>query len=329
MMSGDDKHPFRPPVYLRNNMLQTFLGSKRPGFFQNRPLVTAAKTVLLSTKKGIRLKGAFSLSESKKVRGLVMLLHGWEGSITSKYILSAGQRLMNCGFNVFRLNFRDHGGTHHLNDGLFYSTLLNEVYDALAQAARMIPKQPVFLCGFSLGGNFALRIARKYSRTRPNSMDLRHILAISPVLNPSRATDAIDQHPVIRRYFMKKWKRSLSIKQRLFPQLYNFNDIMALPTIRQMTEALVVRYSHFSSTEEYFAGYTISNSQLKEICIPTTLVTSKDDPVIPVSDFFSMSPNRYIHLIIHSYGGHNGFLKNLCGRTWCEDYMDQTFAVFE
>ncbi len=243
MMSGDDKHPFRPPVYLRNNMLQTFLGSKRPGFFQNRPLVTAAKTVLLSTKKGIRLKGAFSLSESKKVRGLVMLLHGWEGSITSKYILSAGQRLMNCGFNVFRLNFRDHGGTHHLNDGLFYSTLLNEVYDALTQAARMIPKQPVFLCGFSLGGNFAIRIAARYAAYE--TCKLTRVVSISPVLDPDKATDRIDGNPWILRYFLKKWRTSLIKKQTLYPDHYDFSDILKMDTLREMTARLLERHTRY------------------------------------------------------------------------------------
>ncbi len=324
-MSYHDNPGFRPPVYLRNNVLQTLLGSKRPGFFRHNRIITTAETVLLTTRKGVRLSGAFSPTRSKKTRGLVMFLHGWEGSIASKYVINSAKHLINCGYNVFRLNFRDHGGTHHLNKGLFYSTLLDEVYDALIQAARMISEQPVFLCGFSLGGNFALRIARKYSRSLQNGIDLRHILAISPVLNPSHATDAIDQHPMIRRYFMKKWQRSLNIKQRLFPEQYDFKDILALSTIRQMTGALLARYSHYSSTEEYFAGYTISNPQLQEIRIPTTLVTSKDDPMIPVWDFYSVLPGRYIRLIIHSYGGHNGFLKNFRGQTWYEDYMDQTF----
>ncbi len=38
-----------------------------------------------------------------------MLMHGWEGSADSLYLLSASQSLFEAGFEVVRLNFRDHG----------------------------------------------------------------------------------------------------------------------------------------------------------------------------------------------------------------------------
>lgn len=280
---------------------------------------------MLTTLQRVKLSGAFSFVSGRKSRGLVMLLHGWEGSIDSKYVLSSGKHLMDCGFNVFRLNFRDHGGTHSLNEGLFYSTNLEEVNDALQQAARLAPEQPVFLCGFSLGGNFALRIAREWSQSRPTGINFRHIMAISPVLNPSRATDAIDRQPWIDRYFIKKWKRSLEKKQHLFPEQYDFTDILARSKIRQMTDMLLERDSHFNCAEDYFAAYAIRNSLLKEILIPTTIVTSRDDPVIPVDDFDRLTPSPHIRVIIHSRGGHNGFITGLRGRAWYEECMVHTF----
>jgi len=187
--------------------------------------------------------------------------------------------------------------------------------------ARMTPGIPVFLCGFSLGGNFALRIARQWSLTPPKDIDLKHVTAISPVLDPSKATDAIDGHRIIRRYFLKKWQRSLDMKQLLFPELYDFTEILELSNIRQMTEKLLQRYSTYPNAATYFAGYTLRGSALKAILVPTTIITSKDDPIIPVEDFYHLSVNRHLRLIIHRYGGHNGFISNWRGRTWYERYL--------
>jgi len=314
---------FSPPFGLRSAMLQTFLGSNRPGRFRSQSLRSSARPLVLSLDGGVRLSGALSLAEAAPARGLMILLHGWEGSMNSTYVVATGQYLLSRGFNVFRLNFRDHGDSHPLNQGLFYATLLDEVHQAVIAAARMAPGIPVFLCGFSLGGNFALRIARDWSQKPPQDVALKHVTAVSPVLDPSRATDAIDAHRVIRRYFLKKWRRSLARKQRLFPERYDFTDILGLSNIRQMTERLLQRYSTYPNAAAYFDGYTLRGSALNALSVPTTIITSTDDPVIPVDDFYHLSVKRPLQLIIHPYGGHNGFISSWRGRTWYEKYLLQ------
>ncbi len=79
---------------------------------------------------GIRLQGLYSRQPGDS-KGLVVLLHGWEGSVNSNYVLANGARLFDAGFDVFRLNFRDHGDTHHLNHEIFHSCRLDEVVHAL------------------------------------------------------------------------------------------------------------------------------------------------------------------------------------------------------
>jgi predicted alpha/beta-fold hydrolase len=318
--------PFKPPFYLRNAMLQTFLGSKRPGFFRSKSMLAAARPMTMTTEEGIRLGGSFS-SSAANTRGLVILLHGWEGSMSSAYVKVTGQYLFDLGFDIFRLNFRDHGGTHHLNEGLFYATLLDEVFSAVIQATRLSHSAPAYLCGFSLGGNFALRIAAKISQQPRDDSPIAQVFAISPVLNPSKATDAIDRNPSIRRYFLTKWQRSLKIKQHLFPQHYDFSDILKLTNIRLMTQRLLERYSSYSSADEYFAGYAFDGRDLQKIQIPTILITAEDDPVIPVADFYKLPPNPCVRRIIHPNGGHNGFLQNIQGSTWYEEFMRRAFSA--
>ncbi|MEW6670175.1 MAG: alpha/beta fold hydrolase [Thermodesulfobacteriota bacterium] len=307
-------------------MLQTFMGSNRPGRFRSQSLVAGARPVVLSIAGGVRLSGALSPAQAAPPGGLMILLHGWEGSQDSAYVAATGQYLLDRGFSVFRLNFRDHGDSHALNEGLFYATLLDEVFEAVVAAARLTPGLPVWLCGFSLGGNFALRIARRWPQATPADIDLRHVIAISPVLDPSRATDAIDGHRVIRRYFMKKWQRSLRKKQFLFPERYDFSDILKLSTIRQMTEILLRRYSPYPNAAAYFDGYTLTGRALESLAVPATIITSKDDPIIPVEDFYHVSAGKNLRLIMHDYGGHNGFISSWRGRAWYETYLLDTAA---
>jgi len=87
----------------------------------------------------------------------MVLLHGWEGRSESTYIQLLADTLYRQGVSIARLNFRDHGNTHHLNRGLFHSCRLDEVADAVRAVQDQWQPQQLFLAGFSLGGNFAIR----------------------------------------------------------------------------------------------------------------------------------------------------------------------------
>ena len=62
---------------------------------------------------------------------LVIMIHGWEGSSRSAYQVTTAKYLLDQGFDVLRLNMRDHGDTQHLNKELFNSTMTPEVAGAI------------------------------------------------------------------------------------------------------------------------------------------------------------------------------------------------------
>ena len=118
---------FVPPAYLRAPFLQTALCSSRLRTLGSNPMRACARESIIDAGDGVRLQGFWSHQPHRPARGLVILLHGWEGSADSAYILSTGRFLFARGFDIFRLNYRDHGTTHHLNSGLFLGTLIDEV----------------------------------------------------------------------------------------------------------------------------------------------------------------------------------------------------------
>jgi predicted alpha/beta-fold hydrolase len=317
------KEVFDPPFYLRGANIQTLLGGSRIRKWGDNPMLGAAKEVVLNPCGDVRLQGFYSSQWNGRTKGLVMLLHGWEGSVNSGYILSTGRFLYNHGFSIFRLNYRDHGDTHHLNPGLFYAVLLDEVFHAVRLVSEYEGGLPFYLVGFSMGGNFALRIARKCAGSPIKN--LSQVISISPVLDPEKSTYAIDNVYLLRRYFLKKWQRSLQKKQACFPDLYEFREVLSLGTIAEMTDSMIDRYSEYENASVYFSNYAVLNDALVDIKIPTTIITAKDDPIIPVEDFYDLKLNPQTDLIIHRYGGHNGFLETISGKAWYERKMIKIF----
>ena len=315
---------FSPPFYLRSSVAQTLLASSGIRAQGPNTVLEAAKEIILNPIDDVRLQGFYSVQPNGNEKGLVMLLHGWEGSADSAYIQGTGKFLYDNGYSVFRLNYRDHGESHHLNRGLFYAVLLDEVFHAVRQVSAYEPGLPFYLAGFSMGGNFALRIAQKCAEIPVEN--LKHIVSISPVLDPEKSTYAIDDVPLLRHYFRKKWQRSLQKKQACFPDLYDFNEVFALDTITEMTDLMLERYSEYESSTIYFRKYAVLDDALINVPIPTTIITAKDDPIIPAEDFYRLKLNSMTNLIIHPYGGHNGFLESMSGRTWYERKMLEIFV---
>ena len=319
----DSEDVFRPAWYLRNAHVQTILASSSVRARGQNPMRAAARQRIITTPAQVRLQGYYSLQTDARPRGLVILLHGWEGSADSTYMQCTGKSLYDRGYDIFRLNFRDHGNSHHLNPGIFYAVLLEEVFEAVQQLARQADGQSVFLAGFSLGADFVLRIVRQAARTP--IANLRHAVAVSPVLDPAKSTRRADRIFYIRKYFLKKWRQSLDLKQKLFPDRYDFRPLMSMQSIGEMTDYLLEKYSDYGSAAEYFRTYSLLDAAIAELSTPTTIITAADDPLIPVEDFYNLRINAQTRLFIHQFGGHNGFIGGIHFKSWYERKMGDFF----
>ncbi len=318
---------FIPPACLRNPHIQTVLSSLKIRTLGQKELDLQARQIIIDAGGGVRLLGFYTGQRGSSARGLVLLLHGWEGSSGSTYILTTGGFLYRRGYDIFRLNLRDHGESHHLNEGLFHSALIEETHRAVQNIADTNKNLPFFIVGFSLGGNFALRMAVRHGQYPIRN--LRHVVAISPLLDPRKATEALDQGFFLyRSYFVKKWKHSLKKKQSLFPHRYNFNEMMNCATLMEITERILPLYSPYQTSQEYFNTYTLTGRSFDELSIPVLALTAADDPMIPVQDFFDLQGNQKLHIHVERYGGHCGFLQNYRFQAWYEELIDRTFFAF-
>jgi len=319
---------YRPPRWLRNPHLQSLLGSttlrRAAGRRALRRLGAVTTEHLVEVEDGVRLQGFHSALPDADPRGLVLLLHGWEGSAESSYMSHTAAMLLARGFEVFRLNFRDHGDTHHLNPDLFHSCRLAEVVQAAAEVSRRFPARPMAAAGYSLGGNFALRLAL----AAPGAgIPLVHAAAVCPAIDPAAVLRTLEGGPRFYHwYFMKKWRRSLQRKRQLFPELHDFGDDVLAMDMRALTGWMVRRHTELAGIDDYFEGYSVSGGRLAALQVPVSVLAAADDPVIPVDGFPVLDLPAHSRLEIAEFGGHCGFLEGLhlgsYGERWVADRLE-------
>lgn len=316
------KASFQPKPWFRNPHAQTILSSLRIRNIRNHAIHKISQEIIVDGDDGVRLLGYHARQVSGSSKGLVIFIHGWEGSASSAYIVSAAQYFFKRGFDVFRLNLRDHGESHYLNEGLFHGARLEETLAAVKKIAESMPGGPCYLIGYSLGGNFALRIAARNGDS-PKPF-LEKVFAVSPVLDPYKSTAALDQNFVLyRNYFLHKWKRSLKCKERLFPEKYDFSRLLNLQTCLAMTEIMVAEYTEFKDLHDYFGRYTLHRKWFENLTLPVTIIAAEDDPLIDTSDFDELNNCPHLTLKIERYGGHCGFFTDLAFNCWAEAEVER------
>ena len=314
---------YSAPLWLRNAHVQSVLSSIpfRRSAAQRVLERTGARTVehVVDAGDGVRLLGFHDSVPGRDPRALVLLLHGWEGSSESAYMRLTAARLITQGFDVFRLNFRDHGDTHHLNEGLFHSCRLAEVVAAAKDVNSRWASLPFLAAGYSLGGNFVLRLALAAPAA---GLPLRHAAAVCPAVDPSAVMRTLETgSPLYNWYFMKKWRDSLRKKRQLWPQHVDVDETVLKQDMRSLTRWLALKHTEFTDVEDYFEGYSVSGGRLAALQVPVSVLASADDPVIPVDTLRTLELPAHSRLDIAEHGGHCGFIEGPSLRGYAERWV--------
>lgn len=294
------------------------------------PMLARAQSLVLDCGDGVRLQAWHSPQalnrRASDGRRMAILLHGWEGNVESPYVLSAAALLYQRNFAIVRLNLRDHGGTQALNREIFHSCRLPEVVGAVRAISAMFPAARLYLAGFSLGGNFMLRVGA--DSLAPDAVAA--VVAVSPVLDPEATLRALeDGLSLYTRYFVKRWTRSLRAKQKAWPDERDYEPLLRSQDLRRMTADLVRHCTDFSSLQAYLAGYAVTGLRLASLRVPARIVLSADDPIIPEADLSLLARSDQLRIVRTRYGGHCGFVDSLSNASFADRYMLEEFEQIE
>ncbi len=108
---------------------------------------------------------------------------------------------------------------------------------------------------------------------------------------------------------MRRLKKRIRTKQRLYPQLYDLSKLTLVHTIRDFDEHYTATAHGFSNAEDYY--YRSSSVRVVgKIRIPTLILHAHDDPFIPFTPLREpdLAANPYIFLLETTQGGHVAFI---------------------
>lgn len=297
------KH-FDPPLGLRSPHVQTILA--RIPATKGRASAPRLETVTLESRDSVRLEARVSTAPTGTP--LIVIVHGWLGDSGSWYVQRTARVLLARGFRVACLMLRDHGGTADHNREMFNSARLSEVLDACNALVERCDPSSAGIMGFSLGGNFALRLASHADLDRR----LTACLAVSPVIDPAATVRAIDTGWLVyRKWFVDKWRLALREKQAAFPGDYDdLNGAMGLSTVAGITDYLVGRYLPYRDSTDYYSRYDLRGDRLSRVRIETRIIAAEDDMVIPAAGYADVTANDHVDLKVFRHGGHCGFIED-------------------
>jgi predicted alpha/beta-fold hydrolase len=144
--------PFIP--FFRNPHLLTIAGNYWQRQLDEKRFPVEAR--YYETEPGVQVL-VHSQSPVGKPAGELILVHGLEGSSAAGYARSLAQAALEAGYVVHRYNMRSCGGTEHLSGTTLYHS--GQTSDLLAVIRQLHGRAPIFLAGFSLGGNVVLKLA--------------------------------------------------------------------------------------------------------------------------------------------------------------------------
>jgi uncharacterized protein len=317
--------PFVPHPLFAGAHAQTIVSSKHfpraRAFREERALYESR---LFEVEPGNRVLLKCRWQRERRAAPTLLLLHGLEGSTDSLYVLGTAQKAFARGFNVVGMNMRNCGGTEHLAATLYHSGMTDDIrrvlLEELAGRERLTE---VFLAGFSMSGNMVLRLAGDYGRDAPDA--LKGVAAVSPSIDLDSCASALERrgNALYRWNFVKHLRNRVRRKVRLSPGAFDTSHLRRVRTIREFDERFTAPHGGYRDASDYYAR-TSSRAVIGEIRVPTLVIHSEDDPLIPAEPFrdAAVADNPDVLLVLTRRGGHVGFLSDRAegeDRHWAEN----------
>ena len=242
--------------------------------------------------------------------GEVVLMHGLEGTADSGYMRSMAWRCLQAGFTAHCFHMRTCGGTEKLCKTLYHAGLTSDLRAFLEHRRRDNGGIPVFVIGFSLGGNVALKLAGELGET-----DLLHgVVAISTPIDLAVCVQRLKKldNFVYERRFVKRMQDRLAATGR-----YTLKEMARWRTIYDLDDHVTAPSFGFRGADHYYATQSSCNF-LHAIRVPALFIQAQDDTFVPFEIFShaAFQSNPHLRLLATRHGGHIGFLSRTGQRFW-------------
>ncbi|PWU16627.1 MAG: hypothetical protein C5B49_10345 [Bdellovibrio sp.] len=305
-----------PPVWAWNRHTQTILGEILP----SPGLMTRGRKLVVRFPDGDRVVCRIYDQGSPT---LVVLFHGLAGSTNSKYMQRVARELLNEGYSVCMMNHRNCGEGKGLAREIYHCGRSDDLGYTIANLRSHFPTQKIVALGFSMSANALLLlmsgvIPMKGVYTADHFRSVKKELgiewpdlaiAINPPIDLSKTAQYFE-HMTNRPYaayflsYLQQTIRDLSREKVLVKKPVPISWFMS---IKEFDQQFTAPHSGFESSQDYYRKCS-SKDHLRKIEQDTIIITSQDDPFIPVEDFYGLHVSEKVSLHLENSGGHLGYI---------------------
>ncbi|MGY8693971.1 MAG: YheT family hydrolase, partial [Verrucomicrobiia bacterium] len=235
-----------------------------------------------------------------------IVIHGLEGDSRAPYVKAMARAFDSANYAVGALNLRGCSGEPNRLEKFYHSgdtSVLSEVLDRASERYG-----EVYVVGFSLGGNVALKYFGEAASRLPESV--RAVAAFSVPCELKGASDRLTERS--NRFYMKRFIRllcsKLRDKEKLYPKFNYEVGCSEMKTFYDFDGTYTAPLNGFRDAVDYWTQSSCTHF-LNEIDRPALLVNAVNDPFLS-KDCYPIEiagTSKWLHLETPENGGHCGF----------------------
>jgi predicted alpha/beta-fold hydrolase len=289
---------YRAPLSLFNRHLETIY----PALFR-RVSVPSLAPERIQTPDGDFLDLDWLPSQSKK---LVIVSHGLEGNSRRPYVLGMMKAFHSEGFNAVSWNYRGCGEEMNLQLRFYHSGATDDL-ETLIEHCVNKGFGPIYLIGFSLGGNLTLKYLGEKGASVPTQIKAAVTFSVPMNLDTSCTQISQRSNYLYARRFLRSLKLKIMTKAALMSGL-DTSGIDTISNLRDFDDKYTAPLHGFPDAVTYYRRCS-SLYFLDGIRVPTLVVNAKNDPFLGSDCFPAGSASPDVTLEYPDRGGHVGFAR--------------------
>lgn len=320
--------PFKPAWWLSNGNLQTIWASKIPresqvSYHYEKFMLPDGDHTHIAWHGHVNP----SIPNKKSATPIVVVLHGLEGSAESFYAKGLMNQISQIGWRGAVMHFRGcHQGPNRLQRS-YHSGDTEDLRFFLAYLSAHHPNAPIYLVGYSLGGNVLL----KYLGEESLDAQVAGAVAVSVPFELSHASEKLTQglSQLYQHVLLTSLKDRFIEKFQTLPCPIDKGIVKTLKTIWEYDDVVTAPLHGFTDAADYYAKSSC-RQYLKHITTNTLILHAKDDPLVPPSAIPSLTElSSSTALECSTNGGHVAFIagNNPCSPDYWLDTRIKEFLL--
>jgi predicted alpha/beta-fold hydrolase len=160
-----------------------------------------------------------------------------------------------------------------------------------------------------MGGNLVLKLAGEWGKQGPP--EFRAVAACCPALDLATSADTLHnrRNRIYETYFLRKLRRRMLHKARLFPDRFDTKRLNGIRSLREFDDKVTAYYCGFAGAVDYYDRASAAHV-VGQIAVPALVLHAANDPFIRITPQTrqKLQANPNITFLESQDGGHCAFI---------------------